>query len=192
MILIDQLKEIYIDGELEPIDTAQWYPEGACARTTRSALNLTGTVVDDPDRDVYENYACGAERNYTGYCNPEIDKLIDQQSMRSRTRRSASSSSGRSSGKLAEDGARPMHLLHRGGTCWRPHVKGLTIDGQQHLQRLAHGRRLARQIAGPWRSRIRERPRCGSRASVKARPRQSSAAPQGGRRWAPIWCGASA
>ena len=27
VILIDQLKEIYIDGELEPIDTAQWYPK---------------------------------------------------------------------------------------------------------------------------------------------------------------------
>ena len=27
MILIDQLKEIYIDGELEPIDTAQWFPK---------------------------------------------------------------------------------------------------------------------------------------------------------------------
>ena len=27
VILIDQLKEIYIDGELEPIDTDQWYPK---------------------------------------------------------------------------------------------------------------------------------------------------------------------
>jgi peptide/nickel transport system substrate-binding protein len=27
VILIDQLKEIYIDGELEPVDTAQWYPK---------------------------------------------------------------------------------------------------------------------------------------------------------------------
>jgi peptide/nickel transport system substrate-binding protein len=24
---------------------------------------------------------CGAERNYTGYCSPEVDKLGDQQSM---------------------------------------------------------------------------------------------------------------
>ena len=26
VIPIDQLKEIYIDGELEPIETANWYP----------------------------------------------------------------------------------------------------------------------------------------------------------------------
>ena len=30
---------------------------------------------------LYENYACGGVGNYNGYCNPEIDKLIDQQSI---------------------------------------------------------------------------------------------------------------
>ena len=34
----------------------------------------------------------------------------------------------------------------RGATCWQPHVKGADDNGQQRLQRLAHGRRLARQI----------------------------------------------
>jgi ABC-type oligopeptide transport system substrate-binding subunit len=24
---------------------------------------------------------CGAERNYTGYCNPQLDQMIDRQSM---------------------------------------------------------------------------------------------------------------
>ena len=41
VILIDQLKQIYIDGELEPIDTTQWFP-----RLNREdftvALNFTG------------------------------------------------------------------------------------------------------------------------------------------------------
>jgi len=27
VILIDQMKQIYIDGELEPIDTTQWFPK---------------------------------------------------------------------------------------------------------------------------------------------------------------------
>ena len=38
VILIDQLKEIYIDGELDPIDTAQWLAEGHARRLTRSPL----------------------------------------------------------------------------------------------------------------------------------------------------------
>jgi uncharacterized glyoxalase superfamily protein PhnB len=26
----------------------------------------------------HENYVCTAERDYTGYCSPEVDKLVDQ------------------------------------------------------------------------------------------------------------------
>jgi peptide/nickel transport system substrate-binding protein len=29
---------------------------------------------------LYENYACGSDRNYTGYCDKEVDALIDRQS----------------------------------------------------------------------------------------------------------------
>ncbi len=36
-----------------------------------------------PDPPFYENNACGADRNYTRYCNAEIDKLVDQQSIQS-------------------------------------------------------------------------------------------------------------
>ena len=96
VILIDQLKQIYIDAELEPVDSPAWFPKVARKDFT-IGLNLTGYGIDDPDQTFYENFACGSENNYDGYCNPEIDKLFDQQSMPSRTRRSASSWSGRSS-----------------------------------------------------------------------------------------------
>jgi len=52
---------------------------------------------------------CGAVRNYAGYFNPELDKLVDQQSMEpdpvkaqadSMADQSASSPSGRSRGAL--------------------------------------------------------------------------------------------
>jgi len=76
VILIDQLKEIYIDAEMEVVETSIWH-----AKVTRKeyqvGLNLTGNGVDDPDQNFYENYKCGSERNYTGYCNPELDKLFD-------------------------------------------------------------------------------------------------------------------
>src|SRR5499427_4579723 len=79
VILIDQLKSIYIDGELDTIETANWH-----VKVTRKdytvALNATGGGVDDPDQQFYENYACGSDRNYSGYCNPEIDKEFDRQS----------------------------------------------------------------------------------------------------------------
>src|SRR5215510_3379422 len=79
VILIDQLKDIYIDGELEVVETSNWH-----SKVTRKdyavGLNLTGSSVDDPDQNFYENYGCGSERNYTDYCNKELEKQFDQQS----------------------------------------------------------------------------------------------------------------
>ena len=80
VILIDQLKEIYIDGTLNPIDTTQWYPT-VMRKDYALAFTVTETGLDDPDQMFYENYLCGSERNYTGYCSPEVDKLINQQSV---------------------------------------------------------------------------------------------------------------
>ena len=61
VILLDQLKQIYIDAELEPLDTTQWYPK-VMRKDYTVALNLTGTQVDDPDAMLYENYVCGGSR----------------------------------------------------------------------------------------------------------------------------------
>ena len=125
VILIDQLKEIYIDGVLDTLDTTQWYPALA-RRDFTVGLNVTETGVDDPDQQFYENYVCGAERNYTGYCNPEVDKLVDQQSMETNQdkRKKLVWEIER---RLAEDAVRPVIFYPRGGTCKQPYVKGLTI-----------------------------------------------------------------
>jgi peptide/nickel transport system substrate-binding protein len=125
VILIDQLKEIYIDGELETIDTTNWYPK-VMRKDYTVGLNLTGGSVDDPDQQFYENYACGSDRNYTGYCNPELDRRFDQQSMEpdpEKRRKLVWEIETR----LVEDGARPVVFYDRNATCWQPYVKGLTI-----------------------------------------------------------------
>jgi peptide/nickel transport system substrate-binding protein len=76
ILLIDQLKEIYIDGELEPIDTPVWFPKLARKDFT-IGLNLIINGLDDPDQTLYENYTCNAEGNYDGYCNPQLDKMVE-------------------------------------------------------------------------------------------------------------------
>ena len=78
VILIDQLKEVYIDGELEMIDTANWLPKVMRKDYTVGLSPVGGGP--DPDQNLYLNYGCGGELNYNGYCNPEVDKLIDRQS----------------------------------------------------------------------------------------------------------------
>jgi peptide/nickel transport system substrate-binding protein len=124
VILLDQLKEIYIDAELEAIDTTQWYPR-VMKKDYTVALNLTGTYVDDPDALLYENYACGGVGNYNGYCNPEVDKLIDRQSAES-DQDKRKHLVWEIEKKLTEDGARPLIFFNKGAICWQPAVKNLT------------------------------------------------------------------
>jgi peptide/nickel transport system substrate-binding protein len=125
VILIDQLKEIYIDGELDVVETANWFSKVA-RKEYAIGLNLTGNAVDDPDQTLYENYGCGSERNYTNYCNKDLQKLFDQQSMepnREKRRRLV----WEIDRKIQEDVARPIILHTRAGTCWQPYVKGITV-----------------------------------------------------------------
>jgi peptide/nickel transport system substrate-binding protein len=125
VILIDQLKEIYVDGELDPVETGSWFAK--IARKDYSVgLNLTGNAVDDPDQNFYENYACGSERNYTQYCNRDLEKEFDRQSVSS-DREERKKLAWEIDRKLQEDIARPVIFHLRQGTCWQPYVNGVTV-----------------------------------------------------------------
>jgi peptide/nickel transport system substrate-binding protein len=125
VILLDQLKKIYIDAELDVVDTAQWFPKVA-RKDYALGLNLTGNAVDDPDQSFYENYSCGSERNYTNYCNKDIEKLFDQQSQEIDLAK-RKKLVWEIDKKLQEDVARPIIFHGREATCWQPYVKGVTV-----------------------------------------------------------------
>jgi peptide/nickel transport system substrate-binding protein len=125
VILVDQLKSIYVDGELDVVETANWFSKVA-RKDYALGLNLTGNAVDDPDQSFYENYSCKSERNYTNYCNPGIEKLFDRQSEETdiAKRKQLVFEIDK---KLQEDVARPIIFYSREGSCWQPYVKGVTI-----------------------------------------------------------------
>src|SRR4051794_39160838 len=125
VILIDQLKEVYIDGELDAVETANWFPKVA-RKDYQVGLNLTGSSVDDPDQQFYENYACGSQRNYSAYCNKEIDALVDKQSAET-DQEKRKRMVWEIDRKLQEDVARPIISHNRAATCWHPQVKGVTL-----------------------------------------------------------------
>src|SRR6202795_3800958 len=125
VILIDQIKSIYIDAELDVVEAANWFPKVA-RKDYALGLNLTGNSVDDPDQSFYENYSCGSERSYTNYCNKEIEKLFDQQSQETDVAKRKKLVWDIDK-KLQEDVARPIIFHARTGTCWQPYVKNITI-----------------------------------------------------------------
>jgi peptide/nickel transport system substrate-binding protein len=125
VIAIDQMKEIYIDGTLEPIETANWSPK-VIRKDYMVGANISEIAVDDPDQMFYENYACGSDRNYTGFCDKEVHALIDRQSAEpiAENRRQLVWEIER---RLARDASRPIIFHTRVATCWRPRVKGLNL-----------------------------------------------------------------
>ena len=124
VLLIDQLKEAYIDGDLEPVDTTNYFPR--MVRRDFSVALGAGAGGNDPDQGLYTTYVCNAENNRMGYCNPEVDELIERQSRegdQERRKRLVWDIER----KLAEDGAQPVIFYTRQATCRQPYVKGLTV-----------------------------------------------------------------
>lgn len=135
-LLIDQLKEIHIQATLDVVETSHWF-----TRLNRKeysvAVNTTGNGVDDPDQTFYENFSCRSERNYNGYCNPEIERLFDVQSAEpdfEKRRQMAWDIDA----KLLADGARPPIMWNRAATCWQPYVRGYV----SHVNSMYNGFRL--------------------------------------------------
>jgi peptide/nickel transport system substrate-binding protein len=124
VILIDQLKQVFIDGRLETIDTTNWFPR-VMRRDYIVALAGAGSG-PDPDQNLHLLYGCGAELNYNGYCSAEVDQLIDRQSVEA-DQEKRKQLVWEIERKLAEDGARPIIFYDRRATCWKPYVRGLTL-----------------------------------------------------------------
>lgn len=125
VVVLDQLNEIWIDAEMELIETPQYAPKMTRKDYTISA-GMVGSGLDDPDQQFYENYVCGSERNLGQYCDKDVDKLIDQQSREidPEKRKALVWEIDR---KLQREGIRPIMSHYRAATCWNPRVKGLTI-----------------------------------------------------------------
>jgi len=124
IILLDQLKHIYFDAELETIETGAYFPK-IRRKDFVISLNLQ-TSGPDPDPTLDAFYGCGSSLNWDGHCNPEIDKLIELQSIE------ADESKRRQivwqiERKLAEDAVRPIIFYVHGATCRHPYVKGMTL-----------------------------------------------------------------
>jgi len=125
VILVDQLKAIWIDAEVEPIDSAVYFNR-LYQKNYVVAVNATGSSLDDPDQHFVENYGCKAPRNFNGYCNPELNALMAKQSEeRDEGRRRAVVQQIEQ--LLAADIVRPILSHTVAAACRQAQVRGITI-----------------------------------------------------------------
>ena len=121
-VLANQLQEINVDATLDVVETSHWFTRLE-RRDYALALDNTGNAIDDPDQTFYETFSCRSERNYSHYCNPEIERLFETQSSEldaDKRRHLVQEIDSR----LLADVARPPIIWNRAATCWQPYVKG--------------------------------------------------------------------
>jgi len=92
--------------------------------------------VDDPDQKLFENYICGAERNYTGYCNRELEQEFERKSSET-DQDKRKHMVWQIDHKLQEEVVQPIISHTRLGTCWQP---------------WAHGPETRSTTAGAWKT----------------------------------------
>jgi peptide/nickel transport system substrate-binding protein len=68
--------EIGIDMKIRVTEFATSLKAGEGGEYQAYFLGWSGRT--DPDGNVYSFYKCKAPLNYTGYCNPEVDKLLEE------------------------------------------------------------------------------------------------------------------
>jgi peptide/nickel transport system substrate-binding protein len=122
VIFVDQLNKVYFDAELEVIESSIWHNR-LTKKDYTVALNTSGVGIDDPDAVLKGAYACNSEANYTQYCRPEVEALLERQSQEADVDK-RKSMVWEIERILAEDVARPIIYHNRASTCWHAHLKG--------------------------------------------------------------------
>jgi len=121
-LIADQLRSIYIEGEIEQKEYTVY--TGALIKGAYTiAFHTTAAAMDEPDIVFYEGYNCASVRNYTHYCNREVEAKIDEQSAtidpvkRKKLVQALDL-------MLLQDVARAPLYQSMNRTCWHPQVKG--------------------------------------------------------------------
>jgi peptide/nickel transport system substrate-binding protein len=118
----DQLRSIYIEGEVEPKDYTVFTGQ-IIKGAYQLAFEQSGSAIDDPDVVLYENFTCTSIRNYNKYCNREVEAKIDEQSMTVDPVKRKQLVQALDL-LLLQETARVAVYQATSSACWHPYVKG--------------------------------------------------------------------
>ncbi len=137
VIFAGQLKEIWIDAEIDIIETSQWF-----AKIGRKAysvgLNTTGNERRRSRPDTTSRHSpAESERNCHRLLQSRDRQAVPRSSRPRPYIEAAGRSCGRSTSSSPEDGARPVIMWNRfGHLLARPTSRATCSEDQQRLQRL--------------------------------------------------------
>ena len=121
-LVADQLRAIHIDGDVDAKDYTLF--TGLLMKGAYTlAFHATGNAMDDPDIILYENFMCNSARNYTKYCNKDIEAKIHEQSVTLDPKKRKELVQ-QIDIVLQRENAKPTLFQTLLTQCWHPHVKG--------------------------------------------------------------------
>jgi peptide/nickel transport system substrate-binding protein len=122
ILVLDQLSKIHVTGEMKTIDTALW-SRTLAKRNYTVAVRSRGQSMDDPDVAFYESFTCTSRNNVDGYCNKDVEAMIEKQSamIDPAERKKLVKEIDKT---LQMDVVRPTITFAALPYCRRPHVKG--------------------------------------------------------------------
>ncbi len=126
-LVADQLRSIYIEGDVDAKDYSVFtnmLTKGAYTL----AFHATGNALDDPDIILVENFTCNSPRNYTKYCNKDIEAKIHEQSVTldPKKRKELVQQIDMT---LEREAAKPTIFQTLQMACWYPYVNGWVKGG---------------------------------------------------------------
>ncbi len=121
--VVDELRQLGIESTLRIIESAQWYGVST-RREYQIGASISGYGIDDPDSILSESFLCRSTRNYQGYCDDEVDRLIVQQSAELDAKKRTALLT-RVQKKIEDDAARPVLAWRYDYYAHWPHVKNL-------------------------------------------------------------------
>jgi len=122
VMVLDHFSKIYVKGEMKVIDSAIW-TNIMFKRAYTVGIRSRGQATDDPDVSFYESFSCNSRNNVDGYCNKEMDALVDKQSamLDQKARKKLVKEIDK---KLQMDIVRPTITFAALPYCRQPYVKG--------------------------------------------------------------------
>jgi peptide/nickel transport system substrate-binding protein len=122
-MVADQLRTIYIEGEIEQKEYTIY--TGAIMKGAYTMIfHSSGVAFDDPDIVMYENFMCNSPRNFTKYCNKDVEAKIHEQSATLDIAKRKELVQELDI-MLQRDAAKVLLYQTLITQCWHPHVKGV-------------------------------------------------------------------
>ncbi|MFT4507354.1 ABC transporter substrate-binding protein [Caballeronia sp. 15711] len=123
-LLTDQLRTIYIDATLDPVEISVANQREIQRSGYQFLMFSAAPPIDDPDSVLFGSYACKASTNYSDYCDPQTQKMIEEQSQTADPvkRKALVNAIDR---RITQQAVRPVVFGEYLGYCRQPYVKNL-------------------------------------------------------------------